>query len=222
MWKVRAAGRRVLARGLSTGGGATRPVLGALVERLPIVTPPVAEWKQKNLEWQSTVHEHLAKHYPPEFLQAEEAPDAKAARLKIEAIVDAESRRTGSGDDNDDQASTDRCLEQRLYLLLKVDGAWRFPQVDYTPGESTSARDLIMQKLMEVCGSGVVLRWMGNAPAAHYEQKSGSGTLFLYKVQVLSGGLSGVEHAWLTKEELADRLGGEFGAFAMEVCGPFP
>ncbi len=205
-------------------------VAAALVERLPALTPPTPPWKQQSISDQRRFAEALAKEYPQEFHEAEEGPDAKKARIRLEAIVDAESRRQGVGDDDADEASLDRRLAQRLYLLLRVDGVWRFPQLHWPPQPSAgdapvpSMRDAILGELSASCGDEMKCHWMGNAPAAHLE--GGAETTFFWKVQLLHGEpqtADGVSHAWLTKEELAERLGGgDKSAFVLEMCGPFP
>ena len=65
---------------------------------------------------------------------------------------------------------------------------------------------------------------MGNAPLGHMEVADD--TLFLWRFQHVSGDVdaeeSGVDYAWLTKEELAERLDPRVGSeFARMVCGPF-
>ena len=63
---------------------------------------------------------------------------------------------------------------------------------------------------------------MGNAPVAHLEREDA--TTFFWRFQYVQGHVDAPagRHAWLTKEELAERLGGPLGALTQEMCGPMP
>ena len=59
---------------------------------------------------------------------------------------------------------------------------------------------------------------VGNAPAAHL------GELFVWRFQHVKGEVAppAGAHAWLTKQELAERIGGPLGALALQLCDTLP
>ena len=64
---------------------------------------------------------------------------------------------------------------------------------------------------------------------AHHAAAEGSdGAVFYWRLQYTQGDVDpaeGVDYAWLTKDEAADRLGGresDMGKLVREMCGPFP
>lgn len=114
---LRGASRRLLDRGLATqvSAASKRNVLAALIERIPVVTPPLPEWKRESLELREKIAGHFSKVYPEDFTIAEEGPDRKQARLRAAAIIENEASREGEGDRTGDESSMDRKLvRQRL------------------------------------------------------------------------------------------------------------
>ena len=199
-------------------------LLAALVERPPVVTPEptVLESKQRYFDRK---YEGSHKVYPSSLTSAEEGPDQQRARQRMEAIIENEASREGEGDRTGDERSLDRRLAQRLYLLVRQspDGPWHFPQRAWA-GPSERARDGLQAAIADACGESLGVHQMGNAPLGHMEVADD--TLFLWRFQHVSGDVdaeeSGVDYAWLTKEELAERLDPRVGSeFARMVCGPF-
>lgn len=87
-----------------------RSVLAALIERVPVVTPILPEWKLKVFEFQDKITQQAAKVYPKVFTDAEEGPDRKQARLRADVIIQAEGSREGEGDKMGDETSMARKL----------------------------------------------------------------------------------------------------------------
>lgn len=63
----------------------------------------------------------------------------------------------------------------------------------------------------------------GNAPIAHLP--ADGGTTFYWRMLYVSGGVAPgeavEEYAWLTRDEMAQRLEPAAAALAAEMCGPF-
>lgn len=205
-------------------GAAPRPtLLAALVERPPRVTPEpsAAEAEQRAFaEGLETLH----KVYPTSLTSAEEGPDQQRARLRMESILEREATREGEGDRTGDETSLDRRLAQRLYLLVRRgDGPWQFPQREWA-GPPERARDGLEAAIGAACGEALSVHQLGNAPLGHLERPSG-GTLFLWRFLYVAGEVDaadGLQHAWLTKEELTQRVDAELCEFSAHVCGPHP
>jgi hypothetical protein len=100
-------------------------VLAALIERIPVVTPPLPEWKRESLELRERIAEHFSKVYPQSLTTAEEGPDRKQARLRAAAIIEDEASREGEGDRTGDESSMDRKLVRpRLAAALVRGQLW--------------------------------------------------------------------------------------------------
>ena len=216
---ARAGQATVLRRCASSSSAPT--LLGALIERPPLLTPEITdlemEQQKRNLEL-----EDLHKVYPSSLTSAEEGPDQQRARLRMESILEREATREGEGDRTGDEASLDRRLSQRLYLLVRDgDGPWRFPQREWA-GPPERARDGLQSAIEAACGESLALHQVGNAPLGHLSRPTG--TLFLWRFLYVSGQVdaaTGLEYAWLTKDELRERVDSELGGIAQLCCGPY-
>lgn len=195
-------------------------LLAALVERSPQLTPDEPEHETAQHAHAAQVQRH--KVYPTLMTAAEEGPDQQRARLRMEALVEREGGREGEGDRTGDQRSMDRCLAQRLYLLVQVDGQWQFPQLAWQPPES--ARDGLRRAISQNCGEELTTHQMGNAPLGHVALTSGD-ALFLWRHLYVSGAVvvpPGCDHVWVTKAELANLVSLEVSGMCAIACGPFP
>jgi len=88
-----------------------------------------------------------------------------------------------------------------------------------------SVRECLLQVIAAACGEELQLHWMGNSPMAHFpEPEKGQPSLFFWRIQNVRGAVelaaSVEDYCWLTKEELAARLGGDLGVLVLEMCGP--
>ena len=84
--------------------------------------------------------------------------------------------------------------------------------------------DGLSAALEAACGDELTVHPMGNAPLSHMDLDS-TRRLFLWRYLYVSGEVqaSGTgDYAWLTKDEIAERLGGEVGELMKLACGPFP
>ncbi|KAK9473909.1 mitochondrial 54S ribosomal protein mL46 [Dipodascopsis tothii] len=135
------------------------------------------------------------------------------------------SRET-EADRKGDLTSLERRLDRTLYLLVKkdrADNAWKFPATDvnYTAKESILAAT---ERCLEQYGGENMDTWVvSRVPAAVYKYKYRGGDftdakVFYMKSHIFAGqfvpqqGTDVVEHAWLTKEEIKERVHPEYWA----------
>ena len=211
-------GRPLVARRALGGGAAPPTLLAALIERSPLLTPEMSELEQQQQE-RSEAFEALHKVYPSSLTSAEEGPDQQRARLRMESILENEASREGEGDRTGDERSLDRRLAQRLYLLVRdgPNGPWRFPQREWA-GPPERARDGLQSAIEATCGEALSVHQMGNAPLGHLPASN----LFVWRFLYVAGHVDDdLEHAWLTRDELTERVDGELGELAKLVCGPY-
>ena len=173
----------------------------ALVERLPLLTPePFDAAHDARVQ---AFEDACAKQYPDTLVDADEAPDARQARLRLGALLDAEGARETEADRAADEKSLQRALARRLYLLVRDDttGSWRFPQAEWE--SPATARQTLERALSDAGAADLELHWVGHAPCAHLEHNGSR--QFWWRAQVLAGDVSppaGVDYAWLTSDEL--------------------
>ena len=210
--------RRPLPARFCSSSGATR--LAALIERSPQLTPDPTEAEELQQAFHAAQHVRQRK-YPAVLTAAEEGPDQERARQRMEAIVEEEGSREGDGDRSGDMRSMDRCLAQRLYLLVQVDGQWELPQMEWQPPES--ARDGLRRAIEARCGGELNVHQMGNAPLGHVELSGGT-RLFLWRFLYVSGDVvsPGDDYAWVTQQELAERVDDNMSQLTNVVTGPYP
>lgn len=222
---VRLAGASPLRQSTRCLASSSTTILAALIERSPQLTPDPSELEQQQIDMEAKL-EMNHKVYPTSLTSAEEGPDQQRARLRLEGIVERESTREGEGDRSGDEASHDRQLQQRVYLVVRdSDGTWRLPQRAWA-GPPESARDGLLSAITNECGESLNAHQMGNAPLGHLALAGGEKTLFVWRFLHVSGQAdpewSGLQHAWLTKEELAQRVDADLGELSHLICGPFP
>ena len=137
-----------------------------------------------------------------------------------------------------DTSSLRRCLDRRLFLVLgggsgSSDALTSLPSTEIREGETTrsSAERALSEAVpslskKEESSPSVEAYFVGNAPAGHLSLPGSKGTLFFHRAQLVAAGgvdllsASGSsllfpqksqqqqQHAWLTRDELAERLGG--------------
>uniref|UniRef100_A0A7S1F357 Nudix hydrolase domain-containing protein n=1 Tax=Noctiluca scintillans TaxID=2966 RepID=A0A7S1F357_NOCSC len=122
--------------------------------------------------------------------------------------------------DDTDLRSAQRLSRQSLYLLARYPGAahWTFPKVDRVHGDS------MMETVMKLCGRQLGDKFapyvLGSCPFAHWKRRDGKSPgiqgrkIFYYRARLVPGmqvvlpGESPLEDwAWLSREELRERLG---------------
>jgi hypothetical protein len=206
-----------------SGTAGSRTLLGLLVERSPQITPDLHDWERTEDERKERL-EALHKVSPAALTMSEESPDQERARKRMEQLVEREGSREGEGDRTGDLTSLDRRLAQRLYLLVRTGDEWQLPQREWA-GAPQTAREALEAAVVANCGSELKLHAMGNAPLGHLPDDAGSSTLFVWRYLHVSGQVVKTtdidEYAWLTKDELCERVAQPLGALCRDICGPF-
>lgn len=205
------------------------------VERSPVITAPK---KQLEQDWTELMHQiemenslfcdhelHLKKDKlaqqklkpDEEDLSATEAQTAldKEDAWDIEFKEFTTVSRTTKADEMNDTKSTERCLDQSLYLLVKqkIEGNdhWVFPQAAWKEGETM--RQTAEKALTSVCGK-VEASVQGNAPCAvakfahPHPEKANGVKVFFYKSVYKSGDITpnkevASDYLWVTRNEMS-------------------
>ena len=198
-------------------------MLAALVERSPQLTPDLPDYELRHRESQLGF-EVMHKVYPAAITAAEEGPDQQASRLRLEALLEREGSREGEGDRTGDLHSLDRQLTKRLYLLMQdSSGQWSLPQQEWR-GPPESARDGVRRAVEAACGEALSIHQMGNAPLGHLPSEDGATTTFLWRCLYVSGQVAapaGGDFAWVTRDELVERVDAPLGELSAMVAGPY-
>ncbi|KAH8275020.1 hypothetical protein KR018_010072 [Drosophila ironensis] len=241
------AGARELRRTQSTSASPEKWDLyaGVLVERLPVVSKALnpLEKQFQELLWRvefenSLKSDHELKH-ERELLQAElirkgkvqvELEDGGAKQtaqdLKDAYVEELRKFQLGSRTTPDDAAnktvSTDRCLEETLYLLVQQElGPQKhllLPQGRRQEGETM--RQTAERVLREQCGQDLQVLFYGNAPVGFHKYKypsnqrkeSVGAKVFFYRASLRAGQVNRsstdrkVEYEWLPKEAMNGKL----------------
>ncbi|XP_043647324.1 39S ribosomal protein L46, mitochondrial [Drosophila teissieri] len=236
-------GARELSRSQSSTATAQKWDLyaGVLVERLPVVSKSLnpLEKQFQDLLWRveyenSLKSDHELKH-EREIVQAELIKQGKiqvdledggskqtAQDLKDAYVEELKKFQLGSRTTPDDQAnkttSTDRCLEDTLYLLVKQKLGQQehliLPQGKREEGESM--RQTAERVLRERCGQELQVLFYGNAPVGFHKYKypsnqrteSVGAKVFFYRASLRSGQVPEkvTKFEWLPKEALNGKL----------------
>lgn len=237
-------GARELRRTQSTAAAPEKWDLyaGVLVERLPVVSKSLnpLEKQFQDMLWRveyenSLKSDHELKH-EREIVQAELIKKGKvqvdledggakqtAQDLKDAYVEELKKFQLGSRTTPDDQAnkttSTDRCLEDTLYLLVQQKLGQQqhllLPQGKRQEGESM--RQTAERVLREQCGQELQVLFYGNAPVGFHKYKypanqrteSIGAKVFFYRASLRSGQVSEKQQAkfeWLPKEALNGKL----------------
>eukprot|EP00099_Drosophila_melanogaster_P020666 NP_647661.1 mitochondrial ribosomal protein L46 [Drosophila melanogaster] len=236
-------GARELSRAQSSTASAEKWDLyaGVLVERLPVVSKSLnpLEKQFQDLLWRveyenSLKSDHELKH-EREIVQAELIKQGKiqvdledagskqtAQDLKDAYVEELKKFQLGSRTTPDDQAnrttSTDRCLDDTLYLLVQQKLGQQehliLPQGKREEGESM--RQTAERVLRESCGQELQVLFYGNAPVGFHKYKyprnqrteTVGAKVFFYRASLRSGQVPEnlTKFEWLPKEALNEKL----------------
>ncbi|KMY96948.1 39S ribosomal protein L46, mitochondrial [Drosophila simulans] len=236
-------GARELSRAQSSAASAEKWDLyaGVLVERLPVVSKSLnpLEKQFQDLLWRveyenSLKSDHELKH-EREIVQTELIKQGKiqvdledagskqtAQDLKDAYVEELKKFQLGSRTTPDDKAnrttSTDRCLDDTLYLLVQQKLGQQehllLPQGKREEGESM--RQTAERVLRESCGQELQVLFYGNAPVGFHKYKyprnqrteSVGAKVFFYRASLRSGQVPEnlTKFEWLPKEALNGKL----------------
>ncbi|SPP85250.1 39S ribosomal protein L46, mitochondrial [Drosophila guanche] len=239
-------GARQVARAQSTAAAQEKWDLyaGVLVERLPVVSKSLSpvEKQFQDLLWRIEFENSLKSDHElkneRELVQAELIKQGKvqvdlddsmtkqtAQDLKDAYVEELKKFQLGSRTTPDDAAnktsSTDRCLEDTLYLLVQQKLGQQqhmiLPQGKRQDGESM--RQTAERVLREQCGSELQVLFYGNAPVGYHKYKypsnqraeSVGAKVFFYRASLLNGQVwdkktPAPKYEWLPKAALDGKL----------------
>ncbi|EDV38766.1 uncharacterized protein Dana_GF24835 [Drosophila ananassae] len=214
---------------------------GVLVERLPVISKSLNPLEKQfqdllwRVEYENSLKSDFELKHERDLVQAElikkgkmqvdlEDSGAKqtAQDLKDAYVEELKKFQLGSRTTADDKAnrtsSTDRCLEDTLYLLVQQKLGQQqhliLPQGKRLEGESM--RQTAERVLREQCGQDLQVLFYGNAPVGFHKYKypsnqrteSVGAKVFFYRASVRSGQVSEkqAKFEWLPKEALNGKL----------------
>ncbi|KAG8956645.1 54S ribosomal protein L17 mitochondrial [Tulasnella sp. 424] len=207
----------------------TRLSTAVVLNRSPILTPNPSSFETAYHNYQYKIMRALSTPFPQHFYFAKGAAlqqrfyneekdrDAKSfgvgfgkgGRLRLPPLpYDKPMPRESEADRTGDVQSLDRKGDRNLYLVLKkVKGdAWRLPQSSVTSEDAlhVAARKSIAAQ----CGEAMDTWVVGRQPIGFLEEEE---NVFFFKAHILAGQVSlnssdVSDFAWLTKEEIGDRV----------------
>lgn len=201
--------------------------------------PPVVTLDEELDEKKQRLEDLAAKTKAKEKALKEETEEEKKERLAAEArearlqeIRDAHVKvevkkvrsRETDADKNDDKKSVYRCLDKKLFLIVKKNRdqhAWQFPQGVREKGETM--RQTAEREFKEECNvkNTLDLHFAGNSPLAHFaypfeanvqkKLQTYGAKVFYYYSFYLDGEVSIdqkeiVDYLWVTKDEMKNYL----------------
>mmetsp|Transcript_55947 Transcript_55947/g.118965 ORF Transcript_55947/g.118965 Transcript_55947/m.118965 type:complete len:364 (+) Transcript_55947:82-1173(+) len=228
----------VLRRTAKKEGKPWRIRVAATVERLPVVTPDMEPWERDYIDLRDYLWTY-GREYPEEcgFMFAPDKPEDHIVPTDEELLANlpfTPAPRETEADATGDVRTRDRQLKTRAYLALRTDAEgnrsgprWTFPsavlQQDDTMLETAqrAVSDAVGTDLVLWCPSNAPMTvnfrvYNKNLPEAFRENYYGE-KIFYYRVQYDHGDVdegavkAGEDYAWLTREEMVERVEGERG-----------
>ncbi|KAL7337272.1 NUDIX hydrolase domain-like protein, partial [Rhodotorula toruloides] len=213
-----------------------RVVASALLSRPPLILPPLSPLERSYYAYQRRIHRALAKPasvsqswFFKKGTQAEKSfmKAFEMAAEEVEGAPDYVPRET-EADKKGDVTSLERKADRTLYLLLKKnrkEHAWQFPQGGVEGEESLL--EAAKRELHEETGVNVDVWPSGRVPAGAYtypfpaEHKKKhpeheGAKVFFMPMRIIRGQVEPnkqegiVDFAWLTKEEVKEKVSPEY------------
>ncbi|KAL7539987.1 hypothetical protein ACHAXR_010655 [Thalassiosira sp. AJA248-18] len=212
--------------------------VAAMVERLPVVTPDVEDWEKDYIALRDYLWTY-GKEYPEEcdFMYAPDKEEDHIVPTDEELLAMlpfTPAPRETEADATGDVKTRDRQLKDRVYLTIKTDAEgnksgprWTLPSAIASNDETLLAT--AERAVSESVGKDLALWCPSNAPMTmnfrvynknlpeevrgnYYGEK-----IFYYRVQYDNGdvdekALKADDYAWLTREEVVERVTEERGA----------
>ena len=198
----------------------------AIIERLPMIMPDQPKWSIDFEEMQNQLNFHRYIREPSNRQEHNNEDSSIAPTpLKIEDVLVEDgnniklhlSPRETEDDANDLRTSLNRCLKERLYLIVKkknrTEFAWRFPTSERQEG--VKMRDMALSAAKDAVGKKMDLNPIGFGPMGHmsYLHNDNSGSkVFFYKSQHYQKRKMNLnvkeyeEFKWVTRTQLGEYL----------------
>lgn len=233
--------RRALSTAPAAAASPSRVYLSAVIERGLVVFPQDPPWKVEHEARMEAWREAYALPIPQRFIDEEYDPRNAPRDTYMEAIGRVLDEHAGVVVD-EGVHSLKRKYDQRLYLALRdADGEWGFPRApaDMSDG-GPSMRRVLVDLLRAELGQKLRVLHISRAPIAHLD-RGADGVDFFFRMRRVAGnvlppakpsghGAKGkkekgggggsasaaawTDYAWLTREELVERLPAELGTAA--------
>lgn len=237
-WDKEAMYHRVLCQAAKREKKPWKIRVAAMVERLPVVTPDVEPWEREYIDLRDYLWTY-GKEYPEEtgFMYAPDKPEDHVVPSDEELLAGLPFKvapRETEHDVSGNVKTRDRQLKERVYLTMKTDAEgtksgprWTLPSAIAQSDETLL--ETAQRAVSSSVGKDLVLWCPSNAPMTvnfrvynknlpeefrgnYYGEK-----ILYYRVQYDHGDVdeSAVkteeDYAWLTREEIVDRVGEERG-----------
>lgn len=128
----------------------------------------------------------------------------KVSEEEEEDVIRPNSRITDA-DHNGDVRSLERKLDRTLYLIAQTSGGWKFPSV--VVNEQETIGEAAQRGIHELGGPDMNVWTVSHTPAGFY--KNGDKREFYVKSHIVQGQFQPLQvedFAWLTKEEIKDKV----------------
>eukprot|EP00804_Cyclotella_cryptica_P007384 CCRYP_002605-RA/>CCRYP_002605-RA protein AED:0.04 eAED:0.04 QI:218/1/1/1/1/1/2/54/354 len=228
-----------LIRSAKKEGKPWRIRVAAMVERLPVVTPDEPQWEEDYMELRAYLDTY-GKEFPEEtgFMPKDKPEDhiVESDEELLAGLPFTPAPRETEHDHSGNVKTLDRCLKTRLYLTIQSDAEgnrsgprWTLPSVLVKNEEKLL--QAAQRAVINAAGEGLVLWCPSNAPMAvnfrvynknlpeEFRENYYGEKIFYYRVQWDTGDVDestclkngAKDYAWLTREEIVERIGVERG-----------
>ncbi|XP_075159852.1 mitochondrial ribosomal protein L46 [Haematobia irritans] len=213
---------------------------GVLVERLPVVSKELNKIEKEfqqylwKVEFEKSLKSNSELQHERDLKQAELLKkgqvdlDESASKQTIQDLKDAYTEelnqfqtapRTTPDDKNKNMLSTNRCLEDTLYLLVEQNvgskNHFLLPQGPRLDGETM--RQTAERVVREKCGDKMEVQFYGNAPCGFYKykyplsarDKAVGAKVFFFRASLKNGNVDksvSKNFAWMEEENLTSKL----------------
>ncbi|GAA95373.1 uncharacterized protein L969DRAFT_84859 [Mixia osmundae IAM 14324] len=181
----------------------------ALVSRPPLMLPALSPFEEAYYAYHRKIQAALAKPFDPTFYfrqgSAAEKTFVQADKTGEDpvpsAIHAARDERLARAEKQNER-SLERQVTRTVYLLLKQGTTWRFPRgpVD----TAASLREAALVKLETEAGLNMDVWPIAGVPVGVHS--TGSDKTFFLPYRILRGQASKGDFAWLTREEIQQRV----------------
>lgn len=199
--------------------------VATIIERLPVILPDKPKWQKDYIELRDYLNT-FGKIYPKELgFQADDIAETMGHPTTEEDLLALlpegfqPAPRETEADKTGDVKTLDRKLKTRVYLIIQEDSSWTFPTATVREDSTETLLAAAKRALRQAVGSNMDILYLSNCPMAvdtivypkdkretYYGEK-----IFYIKAQRDDGDvdpeqLQSLDHAWLAREEIVDRV----------------